>query len=91
MVYMDLPGKERLDVDVRWKESVGVENDRKKFVGGEVICSMRAPLEGNESLMPDQMDMDRIRCLFETCMELRAPFASGRFVVVYTSKYQLEE
>ena len=47
---------------------MGVENDRKYFVGGEVICSMPAPLEATETLMPDQMDMDRIRCLFETCM-----------------------
>lgn len=32
---------------------------------------MRAPLEATETLMPDQMDMDRIRCLFETCMEVK--------------------
>lgn len=35
---------------------------------------MRAPLEATETLMPDQMDMDRIRCLFETCMGLKGNF-----------------
>ena len=43
-------------------------------MGGCVILCMPAPLEATETLMPEWMDMDRIRYLFETRMRVRGNF-----------------
>lgn len=54
---------------------------------------MPAPLEATETLLPNLMDTDRIRYLFETEMRVMGKFCVRSFVVVYkpSTIYQLEE
>ena len=44
------------------------------LVDGCVILCMPAPLEATETLMPELMDVDKIRYLFETRMRVRGNF-----------------
>ena len=44
---------------------------------------MPAPLEASETLLPNVMDMDRIRYLFETQRRVMGKFCVRSFVVVY--------
>ena len=54
---------------------------------------MPAPLEATETLLPNVMDTDRVRDLFETGMRVKGRFCVRLFVVVYkpNTKNQLEE
>ena len=61
-------------------------------MGGYVICVMPAPLEASETLMPNVMDMDEVRCLFETETRVRGNLCVRSLCgcLQQSLKYQLE-